>query len=132
MKQEPSLYHPKGEELPPIVVRQHVEAPKKYVVLTSHGVQIFTNLRPVDQLKQILISCQGKDSDALRAYFKIQKEDQACATALILATLQGTDNAWVSQYAASAFFLLGGEPKLAPVNTGTNMCKFLLLPQFYD
>lgn len=106
-----------------MVVRQHAELPKKYVVLTSHGVQIFVKLRPVDILKQILKDSHGQDTEALKTFFLIQKEDQACATALILASLEIGDDIEVAEYATRAFFLFGGEPKLAPVPTG-NMCMF--------
>lgn len=104
-----------------MAVRQHSEAPKKYIVLTSHGVQIFIKLRPVDILKQILKESHGQDTEALKTFFMLQKEDQACATTLILASLASEDDIEVSEYATRAFFLFGGEPKLAPVPTG-NIC----------
>lgn len=110
------------QEAPPMVVRQHAEAPHKYVVLTSHGVQIFVKLRPVDLLKQILKESRGIDTEALKAFFMIQKEDQACATCLILASLESDDNVEVAEYATRAFFLFGGEPRLSTINT-TNICK---------
>lgn len=105
-----------------MTVRQHAELPGKFVVLTSHGVQIFVKLRPVDVLKQILKGSHGQDTEALKTFFLIQKEDQACATALILASLETEDNIEVAEFATRAFFLFGGEPKLAPVQTG-NICK---------
>ncbi|CAG9854038.1 unnamed protein product [Phyllotreta striolata] len=105
-------------EAPPLVVRQHAEPPKKYIVLTSHSIQIFIKLRPVDVLKQILKDSHGQDTEALKAFFTIQKEDQACATALILASLENEDNMEIAEFATRAFFLFGGEPKLAaPMNT---------------
>lgn len=107
-----------------MVVRQHSEEPKKYIVLTSHGIQIFVKLRPVDILKQILKDSHGQDTEALKTFFMIQKEDQACATALILASMESEDNIGVAEYATRAFFLFGGEPKVAPVPTG-NMCKYI-------
>lgn len=113
-----------------MAVRQHAEAPKKYIVLTSHGVQIFVKLRPVDILKQILKESHGHDTEALKTFFLIQKEDQACATTLILASLESEDDVEVSENATRTFFLFGGEPKLAPIPTG-NICMFgyfLLIP----
>ncbi|XP_072403168.1 nuclear pore complex protein Nup154 [Diabrotica undecimpunctata] len=107
---------PSNQEAPPLVVRQHAEPPKKYVVLTSHSVQIFIKLRPVDILNQILRDSQGLDTEALKTFFTIQKEDQACATCLILASLESDENVEVAEYATRAFFLYGGEPKLAQAN----------------
>nr|CAI5847690.1 unnamed protein product [Callosobruchus analis] len=52
VRHETHLYSLTDQELPPLVVRQHMEPPKKYVVLTSHGVQIFIKLRPVDLLRE--------------------------------------------------------------------------------
>lgn len=112
--------NPDQQEAPPLVVRQHGEAPKKYVVLTSHSIQIFIKLRPVDLLKQMLKDSHGQDTEPLKAFFTIQKENQACATSLILASLENEENAEVAELATRAFFMYGGEPKLAQLNQ-TNM-----------
>ncbi|KAF7285413.1 nuclear pore complex protein Nup154 [Rhynchophorus ferrugineus] len=107
-------------EAPPLVVRQHSEAPKKYVVLTSHSIQIFIKFRPVDLLRQILKDSHGQDTEALKTFFAIQKETQACATSLILASLESEENAEIAELATRAFFMFGGEPKVATFNQ-TNM-----------
>lgn len=107
------------DEDPPLVVRQHMEPPKKFVLLTAQGAQVITKLRPVDLLRQILID-KGPDSEAVKSYFQIQKEEQACATCLILACLESQQNKQISEWATRAFFLYGGEPKAAnpiPINT---------------
>ncbi|ENN82825.1 hypothetical protein YQE_00808, partial [Dendroctonus ponderosae] len=88
------------QEEPPLVVRQHFEAPKKYVVLTSHS----------------------QDTAALKSFFTMQKETQACATSLILASLESQENIPVAELATRAFFMFGGEPQVAPLNQ-TNICK---------
>lgn len=111
-------------EAPPLVVRQHFEAPKKYVVLTSHGMHILIKLRPVDLLRQILRDSHGHNSNALKAFFTILKEDQACATSLILASLENDGNMEIADNATRAFFTFGGEPKVAPKMNETNMCRF--------
>lgn len=98
---------------PPLLVRQHAEPPRKYVALTSQGAHIFLKLRPVDILRQLLLDSCGADSDSVKAYFNLQREEQACATSLILASLQDTQNRDVAEWATRAFFLYGGEPKLA-------------------
>lgn len=113
------------------MVRQHAEEPKKFVVLTSHGVQIFVKLRPVDILKQILKDSHGQDTEALKTFFLIQKEDQACAAALILASLETEDDIEIAEFATRAFFLFGGEPKLAPL-PGSNMCMYIYYFSCFD
>lgn len=69
-------------------------------------------LRPVDILRQLLIDSNGPDSDAVKSFFMVQREDQACATSLILASLEGTQNIDLAEWATRAFFVFGGEPKL--------------------
>nr|XP_023029758.1 nuclear pore complex protein Nup155 [Leptinotarsa decemlineata] len=112
------LLSTQNEEAPPLVIRQHAEPPKKFIVLTSHGVQIFVKLRPVDLLRQILKDSRGQETEALKTFFAIQKDDQACATCLILASLETSNTSEIVEYATRAFFLFGGEPKLAPVSSG--------------
>lgn len=121
------------------MVRQHFEAPKKYVVLTSHSVQIFVKQRPVDLLRQILKESHGntcnnltmhtlkhfllgQDTAALKSFFSIQNEAQACATSLILASLESQGNITIAEFATRAFFMFGGEPQVAQLNQ-TNICK---------
>lgn len=41
-------------------------------------------LRPVDQLRNLLISYQGYDNPYVGAFFRQHKAEQACATCLIL------------------------------------------------
>jgi len=45
---------------------------------------MLTKLRPVDQLRSILIQNQGYDNIEVESFFKLHKADQACATCLIL------------------------------------------------
>lgn len=87
-------------------------------------------LRPVDILKQLLKDSRGQDTEALRTFFHIQKEDQACATALILASLESDGNKDVAEFASRIFFLYGGEPKLAPKPT-SNQCMYKLFYQVF-
>ncbi|KAJ8971740.1 hypothetical protein NQ314_000553 [Rhamnusium bicolor] len=95
------LYSNTTQEAPPMVVRQHAEARISM---------------PVDLLKQILKESRGLDSEALKTFFLIQKEDQASATSLILASLDSDDNVEVAEYATRAFFMFGREPRVTPVN----------------
>lgn len=97
---------------PPLVVRQHMQPPKKYIILTSQGAYIFLKLRPVDILKNLLLESHGLESEMVKTYFRIQGEDQACAASLILACLTSPQNQEVAEYATKVFFMLGGEPKL--------------------
>lgn len=79
----------------------------------------------MDLLKQILKDSRGQDTTALKAFFTIQKEAQACATALILASLESEENIEVAELATRAFFMFGGEPQIAQMNQ-TNICKCVL------
>jgi nuclear pore complex protein Nup155 len=74
-------------------------------------------LRPVDLLRQLLVENRGPEAEAVKLFFETQKEEQACATSLILACLQSTQNLQVAEWATRAFFLYGGEPKIRAVAT---------------
>nr|CAD7593305.1 unnamed protein product [Timema genevievae] len=96
---------------PPLVVRQFYEQARKYVVLTSQGVELYKKLRPVDLLQQLLVIGNGPDNDSVKKYFEVLGPDQACANCLILACLDSTTNSQVSDWATRAFFLYGGDPQ---------------------
>lgn len=49
----------------------------------------------MDILKQLLLEQHGPDTEAVRTYFQSQSLEQACATCLILATLESSQNAEV-------------------------------------
>lgn len=51
--------------------------------------------RPVDILRQLLLKQRGPDTEPVRAYFQSQSPEQACATCLILATLESSPNVQV-------------------------------------
>ncbi|XP_077271412.1 nuclear pore complex protein Nup154 isoform X2 [Temnothorax americanus] len=94
---------------PPLLVRQHMEPPRKFIFLTAQGAIILMQVRPVDILKQLLLEQRGPDTEVVRAYFQTQSLEQACATCLILATLESSQNAQVAEWATRAFFLFGGQ-----------------------
>ncbi|XP_065080595.1 nuclear pore complex protein Nup154 [Ochlerotatus camptorhynchus] len=86
------------------------QVPKKVALLTNQGVHIVSLLKSVDILQQLLLACHGPHNEAVKAYFQVQSEPQACATSLLLAcieTLKGTE---LGDWAAQAFILYGGEP----------------------
>ncbi|XP_046658271.1 nuclear pore complex protein Nup155 [Homalodisca vitripennis] len=104
-----STSHP----LPPLIVRQHYEPARQFVILTPNGAEIMKSLRPVDVLSQLLQQYNGPESDVVKAYFQSQTEDQACATCLLLACDLSVHNTQLAEWATRAFFLYGGEPKVA-------------------
>ena len=59
------------------------------------GAIILVQERPVDILRQLLLKQRGPDTEAVRAYFQSQSPEQACATCLILATLESSQNVQV-------------------------------------
>ncbi|OAD62095.1 hypothetical protein WN48_07748 [Eufriesea mexicana] len=97
------------QEEPPLLVRQHMEAPRKFIFLTSQGAIIYVQVRPMDILKQLLLEQHGPDTEAVRTYFQSQSLEQACATCLILATLESSQNAELAEWATRAFFLYGSQ-----------------------
>ncbi|XP_015195862.1 nuclear pore complex protein Nup155 [Lepisosteus oculatus] len=96
----------------PVVVQQHNIPPKKFVLLSAKGSHIFHKLRPVDQLRHLLVSCAGGDGEEIERFFKLHREEQACATALILACSSAAYDREVSLWASRAFFRYGGEAQM--------------------
>ena len=99
---------------PPIIVTQHSAGPRRFIFLTPQCCHIVTQLRPVDILRQLLFDASGPDSTAVRAFFQVLREDQSCATALILACSTSVQDSQLADWAARAFFLHGGDVKIAP------------------
>ncbi|XP_053267515.1 nuclear pore complex protein Nup155 isoform X1 [Pleuronectes platessa] len=96
----------------PVVVQQHNIPPQKFVLLSAKGSHIFQKLRPVDQLRHLLVGCAGGESDEIERFFKLHREEQACATALILACSISACDREVSQWATRSFFRYGGEAQM--------------------
>uniref|UniRef100_A0A8C2T5F5 Nucleoporin 155 n=1 Tax=Coturnix japonica TaxID=93934 RepID=A0A8C2T5F5_COTJA len=96
----------------PIVVQQHMLPPKKFVLLSAQGSFMFHKLRPVDQLRHLLVSNTGGDGEDIERFFKLHQEDQACATCLILACSNAACDTEVSAWATRAFFRYGGEAQM--------------------
>uniref|UniRef100_A0A4X2JYW2 Nucleoporin 155 n=1 Tax=Vombatus ursinus TaxID=29139 RepID=A0A4X2JYW2_VOMUR len=96
----------------PVVVQQHMLPPKKFVLLSAQGSLMFHKLRPVDQLRHLLVSNLGGDGEEIERFFKLHQEDQACATCLILACSTAACDREVSAWATRAFFRYGGEAQM--------------------
>ncbi|NXK61143.1 NU155 protein, partial [Sylvietta virens] len=96
----------------PVVVQQHMLPPKKFVLLSAQGSFMFNKLRPVDQLRHLLVSNTGGDGEEIERFFKLHQEDQACATCLILACSNAACDREVSAWATRAFFRYGGEAQM--------------------
>uniref|UniRef100_A0A2K6LWW2 Nucleoporin 155 n=1 Tax=Rhinopithecus bieti TaxID=61621 RepID=A0A2K6LWW2_RHIBE len=96
----------------PVVVQQHMLPPKKFVLLSAQGSLMFHKLRPVDQLRHLLVSNVGGDGEEIERFFKLHQEDQACATCLILACSTAACDREVSAWATRAFFRYGGEAQM--------------------
>jgi len=99
----------RGALEPPSVVTQHACPPRRFVVLSAQGIHILQKLRPVEQLKQLMVECGGPDSEQVKAFFRLHKIDQACATCLVLACSRAAADQEVSDWARMAFFMYGGE-----------------------
>ncbi|KAF1479144.1 hypothetical protein FQV08_0001601, partial [Pygoscelis antarcticus] len=96
----------------PVVVQQHMLPPKKFLLLSAQGSFMFHKLRPVDQLRHLLVSNIGGDGEEIERFFKLHQEDQACATCLILACSNAACDREVSAWATRAFFRYGGEAQM--------------------
>ncbi|KAM4634779.1 nuclear pore complex protein Nup155 [Polymixia lowei] len=96
----------------PVVVQQHNIPQQKFVLLSAKGSHIFYKLRPVDQLRHLLVTCAGGESEEIERFFKLHREEQACATALILACSSAACDREVSLWATRAFFRYGGEAQM--------------------
>ncbi|XP_053557191.1 nuclear pore complex protein Nup155 [Bombina bombina] len=96
----------------PILIQQHMLPPRKFVLLSAQGSHIFHRLRPVDQLRHLLVANVGGDGEDIERFFKLHQEDQACATCLILACSTAASDREVSAWAARAFFRYGGEAQM--------------------
>lgn len=94
----------------PSVISEDLEEQRKFIFLSSSGAHIANKPQPVDHLKQILQDNQGFDNDAVKGFFQIYKETQACAIALSLAC-NNTDKL-VGEWASLAFFKYGGEAQM--------------------
>lgn len=55
----------------PLVVSQHLQTPRRWVILSPQGCHIVSLLRPVDVLKQLLINSQGAANEAVKYYFEV-------------------------------------------------------------
>ncbi|XP_058986335.1 nuclear pore complex protein Nup154 isoform X2 [Musca domestica] len=94
-------------------ILRKAQKPNKVVLLTNQGAHIIALLKPIDILQQLLIACHGPHHEAVKAFFQVQGEREACITALLLTCCEqyrGTD---LAMWAAQSFLLYGGEPTLS-------------------
>ncbi|XP_041042883.1 nuclear pore complex protein Nup155 isoform X1 [Carcharodon carcharias] len=110
---------------PPVVIVQHLTPPKRFILLTAQGSHFFQKLRPVDQLRHLLVSNAGGEGEDIERFFKLHREEQACASCLILACSTAANDREVSAWATRAFFRYGGEAQMRfpaaiqqPINVG--------------
>ena len=66
------------------------------MLISAHGTQIVSKLRPADHLRQLLVDNGGADNDVIKAFFEMHTEVQAAATALVLACSQSVQDAQAS------------------------------------
>lgn len=104
-----------------VTTLKNSKQPTKIAILTNHGIHIISLVKPVDLLQQLLLACNGPHHDAVKAYFQVQKEDEACATSLLLACWEQLRGTEIASWAAQAFFMYGGEPTVAGPQTMPGM-----------
>ena len=62
--------------LPPAVVSEHAQLPRRFILLTTQGSYMFTKLRPVDQLQWLLDVCKSGGGEAIEGFFKLHHVSQ--------------------------------------------------------
>lgn len=85
-------------------------AAKKVVFLTTQGAIIAELLKPTDLLQQVLLASNGAHHDAVKTFFEVHMEAEACATSLMLACDESIIGTELYHWASQAFFRFGGEP----------------------
>ncbi|NXH16466.1 NU155 protein, partial [Bucco capensis] len=100
----------------PMAVQQHMLPPRKFVLLSAQGSFLFHKLRPVDQLRHLLVSNAAGEGEEIERFFQLHQKDEACATCLILACSNTACDREVSAWATRAFFRYGGEAQVRVVS----------------
>jgi len=113
---------------PPLAVTQHMESPRNFVIVNAQGTHLMTKLRPVDQLRELLLKAGSAHSVLVKRFFQLNSPGQACATALMLACSKTAVDVHVSALAADAFFLYGGETTIAPSAVATPLAPTTIGP----
>lgn len=88
----------------------------KIVLLTNQGAYLVALIKPMGLLMQLLTACHGAHNDAIKNYFQIQSEPQACLSSLLIACMEAYRGTEIGLWATQAFILYGGEPQLANRN----------------
>ena len=71
--EEEATQGPLQRAAPPLVVTQHMEPTRRFVVLNSQGSYLINKFTPADQLKHLLLSNSGPDAEEVQAFFKLHK-----------------------------------------------------------
>lgn len=98
-----------GVTEPPVLVTQHEEPQQKFIMVSPQGSHIITKLKPYEQLRQLLIDHQGPDCEAVKSFFSLLRETQACSVCLILACSRQLQDKNLVEWATLAFFMYGGD-----------------------
>lgn len=97
------------------LAQQHSLPPRQFIVLTNSGLHLFEKTRPLEHLKDLLVSSRGADSPALRKFFADYSAEQACAMCLVVAT--GAMSAKSLSSNADAF---SGTPGMTSTSNGNS------------
>lgn len=108
---------------PPVVVTQHMERPRRFVLVSPGGCHLVEKPRPVDQLRKLLLDSGGPAGEGVQSFFQLHGEVQACACCLILACTPSLAEGKVAEWAAQSLFLHGGEPKRTFSSSAPNVAQ---------
>lgn len=85
---------------------------KRIVLLTNQGAYVIALIKPMGLLMQLLAACHGPHHEAVKSYFQVQSETQACVSSLLLACMDAYYGTDIGLWATQAFLIYGGEPQL--------------------
>ncbi|KAH8397600.1 hypothetical protein KR215_001922, partial [Drosophila sulfurigaster] len=115
-------------------ILHNLRTPRRVVMLTNQGTHIVELLKAAHMLQQLLVSCKGPHHESVKMFFQTQNEQEACVTALLLATSEQLRGSDIALWATQAFMLYGGEPSyqhyMNPSNR--NMPNNTIVPQGRD
>ncbi|XP_075250052.1 nuclear pore complex protein Nup155-like [Convolutriloba macropyga] len=102
------------------LVEQFYSEREKFVMLNATSTLLVEKLRPVDQLRELLLDNSGADNDQVQLFFSaLFRPAEACAMALLLAADDCSTFVHVANWATHAFVLYGNEPRFSGIRNKT-------------
>ncbi|XP_063723498.1 nuclear pore complex protein Nup155-like [Symsagittifera roscoffensis] len=98
------------------LVEQFFESRQQFAMLNATSTLLVEKLRPVDQLRELLLENSGPDNEQVQMFFSsLFKPAEACVMALLLAADDSSTFVHVANWAIQAMILYGNEPKFSGI-----------------